>query len=396
MNSNLEQLFSVAQKKRKLILGLMSGTSLDGLDLALCALEGSGTDTHLEVLSFRSAEYDSAWVEQVQRVFAQEQVSLYELSALNVLTADLHASIVLDTLKGWKLKPEDVDVLASHGQTVFHGPQKTFHRFPNNTLQLGDGDHLAVKTGMLTLSDFRQKHLAAGGEGAPLVSYGDYFLFRDPKESRMLLNIGGISNLTFLPAGADHTAIQSTDIGPGNTLMNQYAARYLNRPYDEDGKIAAEGLVSLELLQALTVHPFFQQPFPKTTGPELFNLALLKEVQKQSKTDFLGHEDVMATLNAFTCYAVSHAVEAVSGGKADTVIYISGGGVYNNTLINRLRRELSRYPLLPFNALGIPPEAKEAALFALLANETLSGNPDLIPDIPGAPKVSMGKVSFPR
>lgn len=387
---------SIAQKPSKRIIGLMSGTSLDGLDIALCQIEHAGMDTTLQVINYKTVDYAEHWRTDIKRLFAQKTVDLYMLSAMNAMIGSLFAEMLLSTLDEWKLSPADIDLIASHGQTIFHGPKSSFGIFPNNTLQIGDGDHLAVKTGIITVSDFRQKHVAAGGEGAPLVAYGDQILFSDSHETRILLNIGGIANFTYLPTGSKDGIVVSTDVGPGNTLMNQYMQSSFQQEYDKDGALAAQGLTSVELLQALLSHPFFKWPFPKTTGPELFNIPYLQRAMEISGTTFLQSEDIMATLNAFTAYTIAEAVKHFTSAKDNCSVYISGGGLFNHTLVNRIKRELPNYRILPFNALGMPPEAKEAALFALLANELISGNPDQLRTSPGAPKVSLGKISFPN
>ena len=187
----------------------MSGTSLDGLDVALCAFQGSGLKTRVKVLKFETVGYDDAFRAEIRRVFAQKEIDFQHLTLLNVIIAERHADIVNKCLANWKINPSEVDLIASHGQTVFHAPRVLhgMNDYPNATLQIGDGDHIARQTGIITLSDFRQKHLAAGGEGAPLALYGDYFLFSKPGEDRFLLNIGGIANFTYLPASGNPTEL---------------------------------------------------------------------------------------------------------------------------------------------------------------------------------------------
>ena len=188
MKQHIFQLSAIARKRTRLIIGLMSGTSLDGLDVALCALTGAGQKTKVEVLQFETLPYDEDFKDEIRRVFARKEIEFQHLVLLNVMVAERHADMVNKCLKKWNIKSKTIDLLASHGQTVFHAP-RTFHgleAYPNATLQIGDGDHLARRTGIITLSDFRQKHLAAGGEGAPLALYGDYFLFSKKGEERFL------------------------------------------------------------------------------------------------------------------------------------------------------------------------------------------------------------------
>ena len=202
----------------------MSGTSLDGLDVALCSIEGSGLQTELKLIQFETVEYDDQFKTEIKSIFSKKNVDLEKLTLLHSWIALQHAQIVLQCLQLWGIDKKEVDLIASHGQTVYHAPQK-FHQHPNYgnaTLQIGDGDHLAVATGIITISDFRQKHIAAGGEGAPLAVYGDYILFSKANSDRVLLNIGGIANFTYLPGSLQTGAIICTDTGPGNAVMDAY------------------------------------------------------------------------------------------------------------------------------------------------------------------------------
>lgn len=402
VNPHLARLHQVASQPSRRIIGLMSGTSLDGLDVALCRLSGHGPGTRLELEQFRTVPYDDDTRARIRTVFAREQVSLEYLTLLHPWLGRLHADAVLDCLREWQIRPDEIDLIASHGQTVYHAPQHQHRRleFPQNaTLQLGDGDHVAVGTGIITLSDFRQKHVAAGGEGAPLAAYGDFLLLSSPDEERLLLNLGGIANFTYLPrAGGDaHTAF-STDTGPGNTLLD--ATVRIFRPglqYDEGGRLAADGQVHQGLLSALLGHDFFVAPLPKTTGPELFSPDYLADAQERSGTLTLGLEDTLATLAEFSAMSVARAVEAAFAERlAPTAVYTSGGGAHNPVLMAALKRHLPHASFAPTDALGVPGDAKEAILFAVLANEAVAGQPVAI----GAgrqrvPAVSLGKISLP-
>ncbi len=301
LNQNLQKLFAIAQKTEKTGIGLMSGTSLDGLDIALCRFTGNGLKTGFKLLKFTTIPYKDDFKKEIQAVFARKDADLEKVCLLNAFIGNYHGELVLRALAEWGIKPSEVDFIASHGQTIYHAP-KRLHRqpsYPNATLQIGDGDHIAVKTGILTISDFRQKHTAAGGEGAPLALYGDVLLGSKPGENRILLNIGGIANLTFLPADGNYANILCTDIGPGNTVIDAACRKYFNKAYDEDSKIALSGNVNEQLLNALSVHPFFKEKPPKTTGPELFNLTYVADAQKRSNTLTISNEDLICTLSAF-------------------------------------------------------------------------------------------------
>ena len=402
MNQYVNRLYQLASQPSRRIIGLMSGTSLDGLDVTLCRLEGHGAGTRLTLEHFHTLPYDADTKQRIREVFARDAVNLEHLTLLNAWLGRLHARAVLACLAEWRVVPTEVDLIASHGQTIYHAPRHQ-HQRPgfdlNATLQIGDGDHIAVATGIITLSDFRQKHVAAGGEGAPLAAYGDFLLLSSPDEERLLLNLGGIANFTYLPrAGGDATAAFSTDTGPGNTLLD--AAVRAHRPtlaYDENGHLALAGRSHPGLLAELLAHPFFAASLPKTTGPELFAPAYLAAAQQRSVTENLSLEDLMATLAEFSAVGVARAVQlAFRRTAAPTAVYASGGGAHNPALMQALARHLPGTRFATTDELGVPGDAKEAILFAVLANEAVAGTPVAI----GAgrqrvPAVGMGKVSFP-
>jgi len=393
LNKNLQQLIAIAQKDEKLGIGLMSGTSLDGLDIALCRFTGNGLNTKFELLQFTTVPYREDFKKEIQSVFARRDADLEKVCLLNAYIGNFHGKLVLQALNKWGIKPEAVDYIASHGQTVYHAPKRLHQHpnYPNATLQIGDGDHLAVKTGILTISDFRQKHIAAGGEGAPLALYGDVLLGSKTGENRLLLNVGGIANLTFLPADSDYKNILCTDTGPGNTLIDAACRKYFDRPYDEDSKIAFSGKMNQTLLETLLDHPFFREQTPKTTGPELFNLAYVNSALERSNNQMISNEDLICTLTAFTAKSIADFI-STNVNTNGLKIFASGGGAKNIYLIEYLKKALPKVMIMDTRELGIDPDAKEAILFALLGNEALSGEPIAIGN---NPTVLMGKFSFP-
>jgi anhydro-N-acetylmuramic acid kinase len=399
MNKQIAKLHDIALKESRLIIGLMSGTSLDGLDIALCRCTGAGLTCSIELLAFTTISYTQDFRNEIKSVFSLRQVDLEKLCLLNGWVAEQHAAMILESLQAWNIEPEAIDLIASHGQTVYHAPKILHQRekFSNGTLQIGDGDHLAMRTGIITLSDFRQKHVAAGGEGAPLAVYGDYLVFGKKGVNRIMLNIGGIANFTCLPGSMDAGEVFSTDTGTGNTLMDAYVQKFFPGKYfDENASIAKNGRVNTALLEALMNHPFFEGNFPKTIGPELFNLTYLFDAMDASGTIGLSHEDVMATLNAFSAKTIADALLKTTENKGKFPVYVSGGGMHNPLLMDNLRSFLPGFTFNDTNALGINPDAKEAVLFAILANECLSGGvggPGNTKQ--GIPAVSMGKISFP-
>ncbi|QIP17576.1 anhydro-N-acetylmuramic acid kinase [Spirosoma aureum] len=397
MNPQIQHLYDIATKPERRIIGLMSGTSLDGLDIALCRISGSGPATAVVLDRFTTIPYNDDFKEEIRTIFAKREIDFERLCLLNPYIGRLHGQLILDCLHAWEIEPDAVDIVASHGQTVYHAPrsQHRHDRFPNATLQIGDGDHIAATTGIITFSDFRQKHVAMGGEGAPLAVYGDYFMFSKKGENRILLNMGGIANFTYLPADEDASKVFTTDTGPGNTLLDAYARRLLNKPYDEDGQLAASGKVNDALLNSLKNNPFFDAPFPKTTGPEVFNVAYVQEAQTRSQTSDLSSADLMATLVQFSAITIGSAIRRVIH-EDETHIYMSGGGMHNPMLTGAIQKLLPGCQFDSTNKLGINGDAKEAVLFAVLANESLAGGTTSFGDRQGVPTVSMGKVSFPR
>ncbi|MDP5186483.1 MAG: anhydro-N-acetylmuramic acid kinase [Alishewanella sp.] len=397
MHNHIKKLYQSAAKTERRIIGLMSGTSLDGLDVALCRVSGAGLQTKLVLEQHTTLNYQDDYRDRVRAVFSKRDVDLQHVTLLNAWIGQQHGEMVKQCLAQWQLTPLDIDLIASHGQTIFHCPKRQHQdpRWGNGTLQIGDADHLAVTTGITTVSDFRQKHIAAGAEGAPLAVYGDYLLFSSAAENRIMLNIGGIANLTWLPANLRATEVFSSDIGPGNTLMDAYIRQQQpSVQYDEGAHLAYQGKVSEPLLNALQQAPFFAAAMPKTTGPELFNLGYLHQAQQQSHTLNLAAADVMATLNRFSADSIINAIRhAILPNNC--VIYASGGGIHNPLLMQQLADGLPGFRFATTAALTIHPDAKEAVLFALLANECIAGGEQPFADAAtGFPSISMGKISF--
>ncbi len=401
MNKNLQKLYQIAQKPSRKIIGLMSGTSMDGLDVALCEISGAGENTEVKLLQFDTVDYSEEIKHEIRQVFAKQIIDFQHLTLLNEWIGVLHANMILDCLKAWNVPTDEVDLVASHGQTVMHAP-KILHlqeKFPNATLQIGDGDHIAVKTGIITISDFRQKHLAAGGEGAPLAVYGDYFIFGKKGENRIMLNMGGVANFTYLPTSMNPEEVFVTDTGTGNTLIDAFTRLYFpEKAYDKDAEIARQGSVNQALLEELKADNFFKGAFPKTTGPELFSIEYVRKAQKMSKTEHISVHDLLATLTRFSAETIAEAINFTVNNTSynikDFKVYMSGGGMHNPLLVTWLK-ELLPCNFLETNDLGISGDAKEAVLFAILANETVSGGDSDFGSRRGIPSVSMGKISFP-
>lgn len=395
MNAQIEKLYKVAASEKKWIIGLMSGTSLDGLDIALCQITGAGLQTMVEVKHFKTVSYTDEIKDNILAVFAKNTISFEVLTLVNPWIAKIHAEMILDALREWKINPSDIDIIASHGQTVFHSPFRLHKNiaFGNATLQLGDGDHIAVQTGIITISDFRQKHIAAGGEGAPLALYGDCLLFNEIGVPTILLNIGGISNFTYLPGTNNFDGALVTDTGPGNTLIDAVIKEfYPNLKFDIDGQIASTGTINYEVLNLWKSLPFFSEAIPKTTGPELFEWSSLMTMSKENLGIALNPQDLLATLTLLTAETITDCIKREVPNWKDTRKFGSGGGCHNKLLMSHINRLLPGSNFMNPSILGIPGDAKEAVLFAVLANETLSGGKTSYGD---NPSVCMGKISLP-
>lgn len=396
MNPSIKKLADLAEKKRRKIIGLMSGTSLDGLDIALCEIQESGRNTSVELLEFVTAAYSDDIRQELKNISSVEDVKLKEISYWHTRLAHLHSEMILKALGDWQIKTEDVNCIASHGQTVYHYPardQVDIRKPVNNTLQIGDGDHIAAKTGILTISDFRQKHVAHGGEGAPMAGLVDQILFTHPRENRILLNIGGIGNFTYLPSKESSKSSFTTDTGPGNTLIDALTMHFFKKPFDEDGEIALMGSVNKALLDELLNDSWFDETSSKTTGPEYFNLEWIRKKVDNigMSVDKIPPEDLVRTSSELTAKTITDNIKKYIDEGESATLYASGGGAHNPYVMKRIKEQLREVEIKDIEELGISADAKEAVLFAVLANEMLAGDGFEM----GGKKVNFGKISFP-
>ncbi|WP_440589568.1 anhydro-N-acetylmuramic acid kinase [Pseudoalteromonas luteoviolacea] len=393
MNPYIEKLYKLSTKNERIIIGLMSGTSLDGLDIAVCKISNFGADTKCEVTHFATISYSDEIKNKIRPVFSTETVELKYLTLLNPWIGTLHGHFINQKLTEWGIKSEEIDLIASHGQTIYHCPNSfhSFSDFDNGTLQIGDADHIAAATNIITLSDFRQKHIAAGFEGAPLAQYGDYNLFANHQKDTLLLNIGGIANFTFIGKGYGVNDVICSDIGPGNTLMDQYVQKHFDIDFDKDGEIASKGVVNKDLLDSMLSLSFIKQAMPKTTGPELFNLELLEKLLSQINTDVVPH-DIMATLNEFTASCIVKHIQQLDLTHSADVL-VSGGGAHNLALVAKLQDKLGKqFRVIKLDENGVNADSKEAVLFAILANETVM---NANAGSKSGKQLTMGKISLP-
>ena len=375
MNPHLKKLQNISQKEYRRIVGLMSGTSMDGLDIALGRFSGTGRETRFEQEYFKTVEYPPEVRQKLIAFSTAKCLDPEHLCVWNTYLAHVYGGYVNEALDSWGIPKSEIDLIASHGQTLYHAPKHkhNLEGFPNTTMQIGDGDHLAHLTGIITISDFRQRDTARGNEGAPLAGYGDYLLFSDPETSRVLLNIGGIANFTYLEAGSDRYPPLSSDTGPGNTLIDAAIRTYYDGlTYDRDGGLAARGEVHKGLLSSLKDHPFFKKTLPRTTGLEVFHLDWVQQCIDTSGFQ-LRPEDLLATLTRLTIETIADAIRGVIPGDASVTCYVSGGGIYNKTLMKGLAEEMKPLDMVPLSKLGMHADAKEALFFAALANELVCG-----------------------
>lgn len=359
-----------------LYIGLMSGTSMDGIDAILLDLHAGRCQTLATHYAPYSAAIRSALLALVDN---RERADLGELGDLDARLGYFYADAVQELLAKTTLTAASIKAVGSHGQTVLHHPPGTSDRGLACTIQIGDPNIIACKTQITTVADFRRRDIAAGGQGAPLVPAFHAAFFRNATENRVVLNIGGIANITVLPADG---RVSGFDTGPGNTLLDQWAKRYLDIEYDTGGSLAAKGKPVATLLAQLERDRYFQLPPPKSTGREYFNLAWLETYL----ADFAQYSpmDVLATLTELTAVSIAAAIGRYA--PESQRVYICGGGIHNHALMNRLEQLLPEAALESTASAGLDPDYVEAAAFAWLAKQTLERQPGNIPAVTGAQK----------
>lgn len=373
------------------VMGILSGTSLDGIDVCLLRVEGiDPEELQWELEAFSTRPYASDQRALIQRVM--ERGGAAHLCRLHGLLGEWMAGAVLEVLEAAAVEPEEVEALGSHGQTIWHLPPGSTEADERGfTLQLGDPATLAERTGIPVVSDFRSRDVAAGGHGAPLVPWADRILLSRPGRSRALQNLGGMGNVTWLPPRGSGEEIVAFDTGPGVALLDAAAHRATGGRWnwDQDGTLAAGGAVDPALLRRLLDDPFFRQPPPRSTGRERFGPSLVDRLAAErglrNGRDEKGWRDLLATLTALTAAGVADACTRWLAPRPVDEVVLSGGGSRNPTLVKAIRDALDPIPVLTGpDALGIDPDAREAAAFALLAWAHLRGIPGNEPAATGA------------
>jgi anhydro-N-acetylmuramic acid kinase len=383
----------------RVVAGLMSGTSLDGVDCAVVRIDGSGRAVNLEVLSFTSIPYPEELRHLVLRNSAVRGSSVRDLSQLNFRLAYAYRDAISEACRLAELEPSDLDAVGSHGQTVHHVPEPDdcAGMAITSTLQIGDPSVLANLTGVVTVGDFRVADMAMGGQGAPLVPYLDYVLFGSDSMDRVLLNIGGISNLTVLPAAGGPEDVVAFDTGPGNMLIDGIVQRLFGRRYDEGGYIASSATVDEGLLASLLSDAYYDLPPPKSTGREKYTDDMIQSILDSAIAAECPDMDVVATVTELTARTIADAVDRfVRGRYYPEQLLAAGGGVHNGYIMSRLSTLLPGIEVATVDSAGVDPDSKEAVCFALLAHETLNGCPTNMPSVTGASRGTLlGKICVP-
>ena len=390
-------------KEVRHVVGMMSGTSVDGVDAALVEISGTDSEPKVKLLAFENKPYPPQVREKIFSLFTPANATVDKVGYMNFLLGEIYAKSALSVIEKAGMKPEEIDVIGSHGQTIWHAP---IPESPDGipvayTVQIGEGSVIAERTGILTVSDFRVGDMAAGGQGAPLVPFSEYLLYRREKETILLQNIGGIGNMTVMPAGAKPRDVFAFDTGPGNMIIDAVISAVTGgeKTYDAGGETAAKGKVCNALLDILKEEPYYRQPLPKTTGREHFGVQYTEKILGWWKENPIPVEDLLATVTDLTAYSIADAYERYVLPKyRASEIVVGGGGSYNATLLRFMKERFAPHGVAVRTQedLGLSSDAKEAVAFALMADCCMRGRANTLPSVTGAehPAV-MGKISQP-
>jgi anhydro-N-acetylmuramic acid kinase len=390
------QIASIADRVERLVIGLMSGTSADGVGAALLSLRGSGSGTSWELVAFETRPYSPGLRREILALQEDGSDRLLErIARLHFHLGDVYAESCASVAQKGGFTLDEVHLIGMHGQTVFHG---TGRGGPDRarslagapaTLQLGEAGVVAERTGVSVVSNFRARDVAAGGTGAPLVPYVDYLLFRSEDESRLCLNVGGIANFTALPLGCVPENIMAFDTGPGNMVIDALVERYTEGrdTFDRSGDRAAQAPPHEGLLSELMAHDYFGKAPPKSAGREEFGRDFADRLAARAKELRMSPAAAISTATSLTArsVALAYRVHVMPRATMDAVM-VSGGGAHNRTLMERLEKEMSPIPVRSTSYYGLDPDAKEAVAFAILANESIHGRPGNLPAVTGASK----------
>jgi anhydro-N-acetylmuramic acid kinase len=376
----------MGKKRSKMkIVGLMSGTSGDGVDAALVDISRNGPSLKARTLVARTLAYPRSLQQRI--LTASISGTVADVCHLNALLGEWFANAALQVIRQAKLRPADVALIGSHGQTIHHLPhgiQAPGVGAIRSTLQIAEPAVIAERTGITTVANFRPRDIAAGGQGAPLAPAAHALLLRHPRRARLIVNLGGISNVTYLPRGAGWDGVVAFDTGPANMVLDGLVSRATNARFsmDRDGKLALRGQIDARLLGKLLAHPFLSQRPPKSTGREEFGSSLIDELVAIQKQQGLSLEDLLATCSMWTAKAIGTARRWIKG-EVDEVV-VGGGGVRNRSVMTHVAAVFAPIPVTTFDALGWDSKAFEAVAFAVLAYRTAIGQWGNIPAVTGA------------
>jgi len=385
------QIQDIADKGKMRVVGLMSGTSADGVDAAVVEI-GS---RKVRLLAFEMFSYPAALRRQILSLCRPDSARLDDICHYNFVLGEVFADAVIKLCSKSGISLDSIDLIGSHGQTIYHKPggKRYGRRMIRSTLQIGEPSVIAQRTGVTTVADFRPRDMATGGEGAPLVPYADYVLFKHKRLTRAVQNIGGIANVTFLPGGCKQDDIIAFDTGPGNMVIDGIVRLITGgrKRYDAGGKMAARGTVDKRLLDELLRHPFFRRRPPKSTGREEFGADFAGRIYRRAGKKGLANADIVATVTALTARSIAQAYRFLKAMPDELIL--CGGGSHNRTLVEMLHAELPRVKMLSADDFGISVDAKEAVSFAILAWATVKGMASNVPTATGAElPVILGKI----
>lgn len=395
---SIENLIRLKEKESRNAIGLMSGTSCDGIDACLVKITGNGLSTKVDIIGFETYPYKNETRKLIFEASCKETGTVDKICQLNFILGKLFADAAMQIAGKLSVPLSEIDIVGSHGQTVYHvsSLKGSDDKKVRSSLQIGEPSVIAQETGVTTVADFRTRDIAAGGEGAPLVPYADFVLFGRDGVGRAVQNIGGISNVTFLPAGGNINDIIAFDNGPGNMIIDRFADIITDGrlKYDKNGDLASKGKLDQDLLERLCAHPYLSKPPPKSTGREDFGIQFSDDLFKELKQNNIDVHDAIATITAFTAKSISDSYRKfIQPCHKIHEVIVSGGGVSNPVLFQFLKDCLVDISIRKVDDFGIPSSAKEALAFAILANETVSGNPGNIPSATGAQqRVVLGKI----
>jgi anhydro-N-acetylmuramic acid kinase len=383
-----------------LVLGLMSGTSADGIDVALARISGTPPLLQTELLAHTALDFPLAIRNEILRVAEQQPTTAGEISQLNFRLGEDFADAALVACRKFRVAPKSVALLGSHGQTIFHQgrPTKCFGVATASTLQIGEASIIAARTGITTVADFRPADIAAGGQGAPLVPYADYLLYRDAKLGRVALNLGGIANITVIPAGARPSDIFAFDTGPANMVIDALVAHFSKgrQRFDKNAHLAAQGRSIPAMLDELLRDPYLKISPPKSTGREYYGRAYTERLIALGRRHQAKPNDLIRAATIFTALSVVDAINRFVLPKHKIAqLIVSGGGAQNPLILAQLVAAFATIEVLPSSELGVPEDTKEAYAFALLAYETFHERASNIPSATGAHRPAiLGKISY--